>query len=770
MQMDPDHPHGTQENSVIKLLSQPEPDANALSLEETHTQLRLVHGAARLISDTFRNHEDTQAARDDNEPLEGNSISRKSGSSDLELAWLELLGISRRRATLWAHLAAISRLPAQQPALDKLPVEILKIIFEYLGMPRLKSIDDIWRRELHHGRWHSTNRRAVQNLRLVCRLFNRLASSLLFPYLFLSIDEESLDLARRISETPHLAVGVRGIVIFTSFCIQRLTQDFSLYREVVYRELRHYLNDMEFQASSDEFQNDAAHFAALCSAWDETGYLNATCPGGIDLIGDELFPHTQIIKIAERNSTYHSAAREEFRNVFTQGYHAYCTKYQSQVRLTEEGTFVQNLVDSIRRMPQFQDLVFTRGHGTRRWTASLTYWGMLSSCRRALRNRSALLKFMSEPQAWVWEVALMNFRLDWPQQLITQLPIALSDAGIRLLHLDLDHLSIRRDPPRRANDTDEDGTDEDGADEDGTDDNGGNEGVTDEEGSGRQILDQANPEQDHAAGDVRSVDGPDHHVTGQSDTEQDDPSHDEGDPARSIENCVVFAGDSDLMWRQLGIAFQSLQSVRLDMSGTHFREARFTYVFLECYVQAAMLSRNLRCFHMEPSGIDMLWQPRGTGIPPLCFVEWPLLEKLSLAEVEVTSEQMEHVCNTLSRDTLKSVSLEWALLTRGTWASIIDMLRNKTRKPTLKSWTHSSRRRELFHLRMLLTGNSSSGSDTDESNLEIPISLKLFSDAEVGDAFRSRTRAFTAEVLAELYLGRDPRVHVNPLLYATRFD
>lgn len=120
MQMDPDHPHGTQENSVIKLLSQPEPDANALSLEETHTQLRLVHGAARLISDTFRNHEDTQAARDDNEPLEGNSISRKSGSSDLELAWLELLGISRRRATLWAHLAAISRLPAQQPALDKL--------------------------------------------------------------------------------------------------------------------------------------------------------------------------------------------------------------------------------------------------------------------------------------------------------------------------------------------------------------------------------------------------------------------------------------------------------------------------------------------------------------------------------------------------------------------------------------------------------------------------------------------------------------------------
>jgi hypothetical protein len=57
------------------------------------------------------------------------------------------------------------------------------------------------------------NRRVIQNLRLVCRAFNELASPLLCPVLQVDVNQKSLDRAVSVSNCPSVASSVGAICV-----------------------------------------------------------------------------------------------------------------------------------------------------------------------------------------------------------------------------------------------------------------------------------------------------------------------------------------------------------------------------------------------------------------------------------------------------------------------------------------------------------------------------------------------------------------------------
>ena len=700
--------HGVWENSIVKLLSQPELDISTLSLEETHARLRLIHDAGKLLSDVLEEHADRVAERKSTYYVVGDgedgTVPQRSTNGDLEGALLSMLGISHQRETLWAHLATTSELPARRTRIDQLPVEILAQIFEYLGMPRLTSVDDIRRRQFHHGHWHSTNRKTIQNLRLVCRLFNTHSSCLLFPYLFLSIDERSLELARMIAETPHFAMGVRGIVVITTVCIERLAENFSLYRRAVYKVLRRAL--IELSVFSEKFRNSASRFAALCNSWDERGYLEKTLPVEEPWHDDDVFPEEEVLEIALQDEADHHAARDKFRKIFTQGYDDYRRRYEAQLRHIEQGTFVQTLAKYIGQMPHFQDIVFTDARCSARWSKRDTYLRSASRSSRALDNNSNLANFLSEPHSWFWPLNdnLSEYHSEWPLGLITQLPIAISQAGATLRHFQVDNLPV---------------------------------------GSIRVPINEMRDETD--------------------DMYPEDACHSYMAPTEALNST----------WKLLGNAFQHLQSAAMDgWNGEYLmRPRRRREAYIGNIITATTSNRHLRYFHLD---ISNWWQHIPPEVPDygatiFASARWPSLERLSLSNLCISYEQLKQLFDGLGNNTLRSLSLFQVVLTTGTWAALIDVLRDKLCKPRHKDWTHLPGRKNVISVDAIKTKGSYGEEPGDEPDTKMTVHVNLFQNTEVSRPM-DRPDRWVAESLVEFYLGGDSRVTMNPLRHKIVLD
>ncbi|RAL11799.1 uncharacterized protein BO97DRAFT_86280 [Aspergillus homomorphus CBS 101889] len=108
------------------------------------------------------------------------------------------------------------------------PNDLLLQIFEYFQDFRVSSKADFWLNSFI-PRWQGEDfspvevqkhRRTIPSLRLVCRLFNELSSSLLCPILFVNLDQASLDRAIQLSGCPLVAAGFRAVRVGLRFRIR----------------------------------------------------------------------------------------------------------------------------------------------------------------------------------------------------------------------------------------------------------------------------------------------------------------------------------------------------------------------------------------------------------------------------------------------------------------------------------------------------------------------------------------------------------------------
>lgn len=97
--------------------------------------------------------------------------------------------------------------------------------------------------ELRHLDVKESNARRdmVHNIRLVCRLFCSLATPLMFPILRVQLSQSSLDFADKISRTPQMAAGVRGIQVSLGYRPKEIADDMAQFKQVRLNDL----NDLE---------------------------------------------------------------------------------------------------------------------------------------------------------------------------------------------------------------------------------------------------------------------------------------------------------------------------------------------------------------------------------------------------------------------------------------------------------------------------------------------------------------------------------------------
>lgn len=190
-----------------------------------------------------------------------------------------------------------------------------------------------------------TKRQTVKNARLVCHLFNQLASPLLCPNLRVRLDHVSLDFVAKVSESPLIAEGVYNIEIVVDYRPRELATDllrFGKHRVRRIRErCRYVMCEIEVNGEDDEttsdypykdYQQTMEYCEKLHSAWHK--YVRAAGKGAMDAIS------------------------LEFLDFFLQGHQEYIQKHEEQFQLITDGSFVDSLASAMSRMAHCASLHF----------------------------------------------------------------------------------------------------------------------------------------------------------------------------------------------------------------------------------------------------------------------------------------------------------------------------------------------------------------------------------------------------------------------------
>ncbi|VUC35343.1 unnamed protein product [Clonostachys rosea] len=117
-----------------------------------------------------------------------------------------------------------------------LPMDILAYVFdEFQHQPKSGAVD--WAREQHKAQDRKPRLETIRSARLVCHVFNKLATPLLCPILHLSISQQSIDRVQKIIGNPLISSGVRGVRLALSHCLSEIATDESRFLRLVRREV-----------------------------------------------------------------------------------------------------------------------------------------------------------------------------------------------------------------------------------------------------------------------------------------------------------------------------------------------------------------------------------------------------------------------------------------------------------------------------------------------------------------------------------------------------
>ncbi|KAL3483829.1 hypothetical protein BJX62DRAFT_219504 [Aspergillus germanicus] len=299
------------------------------------------------------------------------------------------------------------------------------------------------------------NRRVIQNLRLVCRAFNELASPLLCPVLQVGVNQKSLDRAVGVSNCPLVASGVRAICVglhcfpvelasslgrFMEFRLEKLQE---VERTHDYYHLEYIPDPEEDSDNEDDNGNekDRGDNRGRKSDGDEND-------GG----GDKEWrrwvalckkAHAQYRRIATSWGNYvqqardggHLEANDEYQEILRTGYQEFCEKHREQCQLLESQTFVHTLASCLVRMPN------TRAVGFRDHEDILE-----KHCDEpdVVLDKALIVRLMTIPVSWDGIERTKDLH-HLTARILSELPIAIHDAGVTIRELEVGIFPCVRD-------------------------------------------------------------------------------------------------------------------------------------------------------------------------------------------------------------------------------------------------------------------------------------------------------------------------------------
>lgn len=313
-----------------------------------------------------------------------------------------------------------------------LPIDILRDIFDYFpGTDETgptTGVWSVWGFDDYLNEEGTDHLQTIQSARLVCRLFQELASPLLCPVLRVRLGQASLDHVDGLSKNPAIAAGVRGIQIVLDYYLAELATDLSRFKDRRKEDLNriHRMSDYYEELwllGGDEEDDETVcprsiesyrKAIALCNhiprAWDDAANL---------AVGDS-------------NDT--DSVKYTYQKILHQSHKEYQRKHEEQLQLIKDGSFVDTLASSISRMANCTALKFI----------DTTEEGILSYMDdpTILLNETALVKFMTAPEAWKKIEKIEGAEL-LPAKILSELPIAAHKAGVKLRALYLSCLPLR---------------------------------------------------------------------------------------------------------------------------------------------------------------------------------------------------------------------------------------------------------------------------------------------------------------------------------------
>lgn len=187
------------------------PAIDSLDLSEVYRELRRIDELEREVIPRLNKSARLSGGIEN----EGETSEKGEGDVSMKDKSDILRRIDSLRDSLRERAAYLSKGKIRAQKLSDLPLDILQHIFDFLGY-REYPISKLW----SHQHWMKYSfyfdqyrRQCVRNARLTCRLFNILASPLLFPFLRVTMDKESLEILDEISKRPYLASGVYGVEV-----------------------------------------------------------------------------------------------------------------------------------------------------------------------------------------------------------------------------------------------------------------------------------------------------------------------------------------------------------------------------------------------------------------------------------------------------------------------------------------------------------------------------------------------------------------------------
>ncbi|PYH47067.1 uncharacterized protein BP01DRAFT_411100 [Aspergillus saccharolyticus JOP 1030-1] len=315
-----------------------------------------------------------------------------------------------------------------------LPNDLLLQIFEYFRDFRVNKREIIWWAPSMPP-WlgptldptdNQQYRKTIPSVRLVCRLFNELASPLLCSILLVQLDQQSIDRADQLSKCPHIAQGIRGIKVGLAFRIKDHESDIKAFaahsQNMLEGELNHWIHRLETAPTPGIVRTKYGEQAVPLNAGEviRDNYrhiLHAMKP-------DLPFLRPEPRAVIEDETNIDIILVQQLRDRFEQGHREYIRKYAEQVELVKSGSFSRSVAACFARLPRADSLGFCDS------TEATEPW------RFTLLDRAFLVEALSHPLEWEGIQMLADNPMV-PGRLLFELPLEIRKAGkaLRNLHV-----------------------------------------------------------------------------------------------------------------------------------------------------------------------------------------------------------------------------------------------------------------------------------------------------------------------------------------------
>ena len=270
----------------------------------------------------------------------------------------------------------------------------------------------------------------------ICALFVVSSSPLLRPVLRVELEEASLNRLEKISHSPHLARTVHGIQVVLQYRPEEIAMDLTLYKTRRQNDLEKMIETCDYLAETwylgDHDENDDTicplpyrqyvkarrTYRNIFSAWSKAAGM-------------------KVVKTIWDKEGYPDEKRIEYQQILREGHEEYRKKHEEQLRLIVDGSFADRLAASMSRMFHVDSLGFVDTINT----IPDPYFHdptLLST------NMDHLRRLMTKPHDWSTIEHLDGEPELLPAKLLSEIPIAIHKAGVRIRDLSIDCFPLKQ--------------------------------------------------------------------------------------------------------------------------------------------------------------------------------------------------------------------------------------------------------------------------------------------------------------------------------------